>query len=161
MPGLVVEGVVADPAPVVEDLDVRIADELEGVAVAGDDDDLVAAGHGLLGGGGDDVVGLEAGELAHRHAEHVEDLAHQPHLLAQRVRRRLALSLVGRVGLVPERRLGTVEGDEDLVGPLVLHHVDEHRREPEHGVGQLAADRGHVLREGEERPVRQRVAVEE
>ena len=43
-PGLVVERVVADAAAVVEHLDVRVADELVGVAVAGDDDDVVAAG---------------------------------------------------------------------------------------------------------------------
>ena len=42
--GLVVERVVADAAPVVEHLDVRVLDELVGVAVAGDDDDVVAAG---------------------------------------------------------------------------------------------------------------------
>ena len=43
-PGLVVERVVADAAPVVEHLDVRVGDELIAVAVAGDDDDVVAAG---------------------------------------------------------------------------------------------------------------------
>ena len=40
--GLVVERVVGHAAPVVEDLDVRVLDELVGVAVAGDDDDVVA-----------------------------------------------------------------------------------------------------------------------
>ena len=42
--GLVVERVVADAAAVVEHLDVGVLDELVGVAVAGDDDDVVAAG---------------------------------------------------------------------------------------------------------------------
>ena len=67
--GLVVEHVVADTAAVVEHLDVRVAHELVGVAVAGDDHDVVAALDGLFGGGGDQVVGLVAGQLDHRHAE--------------------------------------------------------------------------------------------
>ena len=160
-PGLVVQRVIADAATVVEHLDVRVADELVGVAIAGDDDDVVAPRVGLLGGRGDEVVGLEPGELAHRHPEGVEHLTDEAHLLAQRVGRRLALRLVGRVGLVAERRLGSVEGDEHLVGALLLHHVDEHRREPEHGVGQLATGRRHVLGQGEEGAVGQRVAVEQ
>ena len=45
--GLVVERVVGDAAPVVEHLDVRVLDELVAVAVAGDDDDVVAARRGL------------------------------------------------------------------------------------------------------------------
>ena len=160
-PGLVVQRVVTDATPVVEHLDVRIADELIGVAVTGDDDDLVAACRGLLGGGGDEIVGLEPDELAYRHAEGVEHLTHETHLLAQRVGCRLALSLVGRIGLVAECRLRAIEGDEHLVGTLLLHHVDEHRGEPEHGVGELPAGGGHVLGQGEERPVCQRVAVEQ
>ena len=160
-PRLVVEGVVADAAPVVEHLDVRVLDELVGVAVAGDDQDVVAPGDGLLGRRGDDVVGLPPGQLARRHAERQEDLADEAHLLAQRVRRGLPVGLVGLVGGVAERRLGTVERDEHLVGTLLLEHVDEHRREAEHGVRQLPARRRHVLGQGEERPVRQRVPVDE
>ena len=46
-PRLVVEHVVGHAAPVVEHLDVRVADELVGVAVAGDDDDVDAGGRRL------------------------------------------------------------------------------------------------------------------
>ena len=149
--GLVVERVVADAAPVVEHLDVGVLDELVGVAVAGDDDDVVAAADGLLGGRGDEVVGLPAGELARRHAERRQHLADEAHLLAQGVGRGVAVGLVRLVGLVAERRLGPVERDQHLVGALLLEHVDEHRREPEHGVGELPARRRHVLRAGRRR----------
>ena len=159
--GLVVERVVADTAAVVEDLDVGVADELVGVAVAGHDHDVIAAGDGLLGGGGDEVVGLPAGQLAGGDAEGIEDLAHEAHLLTQDVRGRLAVGLVRRVGQVTERLLRPVERHQDGVGLLLLEHVDEHRREPEHGVRQLPTGRRHVLRQGEERPVRQRVPVEQ
>ena len=47
--GLVVQRVVADAAAVVEHLHARVVDELVAVAVAGDDDDLVPVGLGLLG----------------------------------------------------------------------------------------------------------------
>ena len=139
----------------------RIADELIGVAVTGDDDHVVAPRRGLLGSCGDQVISLETRQFADGDPERVEHLADEPHLLAQRVRRRLPLGLVGRVRLVPEGRLGTVERHQHLVGALLLHHIDEHRREPEHGVGELPARRRHVLREGEEGAIRQRVAVEQ
>ncbi len=160
-PRLVVQRVVAHPAAVVQHLDMRIAHQLIGVTVARDDDDLIAAGGCLLGGRGDHVVGLEAGEFADRHAEGVEHLADQSHLLPQRIGGRLALGLVRRVGLVAERRFGAIERHQHLVWSLLLHHVDEHRREPEHGIGELAAGRGHVLGQGEERPIGERVAVEQ
>ena len=115
----------------------------------------------LLGRRGDEVVGLPTGELAARHTERRQHLAHEPHLLAQRVGRGVAVGLVGHVGLVAERRLGPVEGHQHLVGALLLEHEDEHRREPEHGVGELPARRRHVLRQGEEGAVRQRVPVDQ
>ena len=57
---LVVVGVVRHAALVVDDPDVRVLDELVAVPVAGDDQDVVAAGRGQRGEGGDDVVGLDA-----------------------------------------------------------------------------------------------------
>ena len=159
--GLVVEGIVADPPPVVEHLDVWVLHQLIGVAVAGDDDHVVTAGDGLVGGRGDEVVGLPAGQLARGDAEGGQHLTHQAHLLAQRIGRRVAVGLVRGVGLVAEGRLGTVEGDEHRVRSLLLQHVDEHRREPEHGVGQLSAGRRHVLGQGEEGAVCQGVPVEQ
>ena len=89
-----------------------ILDQLVGVAVAGDDDD-VAAGVAALGGeGGDDVVGLEAHLLDRGEPERVDDLADQAHLLAEDVGRLGAVGLVGLDLLVPERGLGPVEGHD-------------------------------------------------
>jgi hypothetical protein len=84
--GLVVQGVVGHAALVVEDLHVGVLDELVAVAVAGDDDDVVAALLGQGGQGGDDVVGLDAGLVDGGDAERVDHLAHQRHLLASRCR---------------------------------------------------------------------------
>jgi hypothetical protein len=159
--GFVVERVVADAATVVEHLDERVLDELVAVTVAGDDDGLDAFVAGARGERGDDVVGFVAGQLDHRHRQRGEHLANQPHLLAQDVGRRGAVRLVGVDRLVAERRLGPVERDGDVVGLVVAQQVDEHRREAEHGVGHLARRRRHVGRQREERPVRERVPVDE
>ena len=159
--GLVVEGVVADPAPVVEHLHQRILDELVGVAVAGDDDDLVALVPRTRGQGGDHVVGLVAGHVDDRDAQGLDDLADQAHLLAQDVGRLGSARLVVGEDLVPERRLGPVEGGGNGVGPVVLQQVDEHRREPEHGVGDLSRRGRHVGGQREEGTIRERVPVDE
>ena len=63
MPGFVVERVVGDAALVVEDLDVRVGDELERVAVAGDDHDVDAVGRGARRERRDHVVGLDTRHL--------------------------------------------------------------------------------------------------
>jgi hypothetical protein len=160
-PRLVVQRVVADSALVVEHLDVRILDELVAVAIAGDDDDVVAASDDGVRRRRDQVVGLPAGGLELLDAEGVEDLADETHLLSEDVGRRLPLRLVLRFCLVPERRLGPVERHQHPVGVMVLDHVDEHRREPEHGVGDLPGRRRHVGRQREERAVGQRVAIDE
>ena len=159
--GLVVEGVVAHAPLVVEDLDVGVLDELIAVAVAGDHDDVVAAIPPLGGEGGDDVVGLETDRLQGRDRHRVEHLAHEPHLLAQDVGGGLALGLVRRGHLVPEGRLGPIERDRDAIGLVVLHQVDQHRREPEDRVGHLTRCRRHVGGQGEERPVGERISIDE
>ncbi len=87
---------------------------------------------------GDDVVGLVAGRLDDRDAERLDDLAHEPHLLAEDVRRGAAVRLVLGHGLVPEGRLGTVERDADAFGLMVANEVQQHRREPVHRVGDLS-----------------------
>ena len=56
---------------------------------------------------------------------------------------------------------GRSKATSDAVGLVVLHHVDQHRREAEHRVGDLTARRCHVGRQREERAIGQRVAVEE
>src|SRR5581483_12481829 len=92
--GLVVQHVVAHAPAVVEDLDVGVFDQLVGVAVAGDDDDVVAPVPGLGGEGGHDVVGLVGGNFEDGDLQGVDHPAHQAHLLAQDVGRLGAARLV-------------------------------------------------------------------
>ena len=158
---LVVERVVGHAPPVVEDLDGRVLDQLVAVAVAGDDDHVATVVAGPGGQRGDDVVGLDPGLLEGGDLEGVDDLADQTHLLAQDVGRRAAVGLVGLDPLVAERRLRPVEGHRQPVVGVVAQQVDEHRREPEHRVGDLPGGGGHVGRQGEERAVGQRVPVDE
>ncbi len=139
-----------------------VVDELEGVAVAGDDEDVVARRAGLRGEGGDDVVGLVAGGGQVADAERVQHLEDEADLAAELVRGLRPAGLVLDVLLVPEGRLGPVEGHRDPGRLLVPQDVDEHRGEAVDGVGGLARRGREVLhREREERPVRQRVPVEQ
>ena len=135
--GLVVEGVVRDAALVVEDLDVGVLHQLVGIPVAGDDDDVVTPVTGVGGQRGDDVISLDPRHVDRGHPEGVHHLAHQRHLLTQDVGCRLPLGLVLGVLPMPERRFWPVEGHRHRIGPVVAHQVDEHRREPVHGVGDL------------------------
>ncbi|CAB4829412.1 unannotated protein [freshwater metagenome] len=157
----VVQRVVAHTTLVVEHLHVWIADELVAVAVACDDYHVVTSVLGLLRQGGQNVVGLPADELEPGDPQRVEHFAHEAHLLAQDVGRGLALRLVGRVHLVAERGFGPVEGHQQAVGLLILHHVGKHRGEAEDCVRDLPRSGGHVGGQREERSVRERVAVEE
>ncbi len=139
-----------------------VVDELEGVAVAGDDEDVVARRAGLRGEGGDDVVGLVAGGGQVADAERVQHLEDEADLAAELIRGLRPAGLVLDVLLVPEGRLGPVEGHRDPGRLLVPQDVDEHRGEAVDGVGGLARRGREVLhREREERPVRQRVPVEQ
>ena len=95
----------------------RVGDELVAVAVAGDDDDVVAARRRARSTAA--AIRSSAshpGELDLLDPERVEHLAHEAHLLAQDVGRRVAVGLVLGVGVVAERGLGAVEGDEHAVG---------------------------------------------
>ena len=159
--GLVVERVVGHASAVVQHLDVRVFDELVGVAVAGDDEHVVATVTGLGGQRGDDVVGFGPGQLDGADAERLDDLVHEPELLAQDVRRRLPVRLVVLDLLVAERRLGPVERDRDRVGLVIPDQVDEHRGEPEHRVGHLARRGDEIRRQGVERAIGQRVPVDQ
>ncbi len=68
----------------------RVLDELVAVPVAGDDHDVVAGATALRGERGDDVVGLEAGDLEDGDPQRLHHLAGEAHLLAEDVGRRLA-----------------------------------------------------------------------
>ena len=159
--GLVVERVVGDASSVVQNPNVRIANELITVAVAGDDHDVESAVHRPVGHGGDDVVGFETRNLDHRNSEGRQDLADDSELLTKDVGSRLALRLVLGLGFVAERRLRTIERDHQTGGSVILQHRHQHRGETEHCVGDLATGRDHVGRQAEERAIRERIAVEE
>ena len=140
----------------------RVADQLEGVAVAGADDHLGALGDGLRGEGGDDVVGLEALDADVPDAQRVEHLAQQRQLPGELGGRGRAAGLVLGVLGGPEGLAGDVEGHADVGGRLVAQHVDQHRGEAVDGVRVLAGARREVLDgQGEEGAVGQRVSVEE
>ena len=144
-----------------------VGDELERVAVAGDDEHLVergALGPRLVrpgGEGGDDVVGLVTVHLDVADAQRVEHLLEQRDLPAELVRRGTAGGLVLGVLLRAEGLARDVERHGEMCGVLVAQDVDEHRREPVDRVRRLPRRRGEVLRrQGEERTVGEGVPVE-
>ena len=60
-----------------------------------------------------------------------------------------------------EGRLRTIEGHDDSVRPAILEQVHQHRREPEHCVGDLPTSGDHALgRECEKGSIGERVPVE-
>ncbi len=160
-PRLVIEGVVADPTAVVEHPDVGILDELVGVAVAGDQQDVVPAVSRFGGQRGQHVVGLEPldlddrdGQLAQQRTDHLE--------LGQEVGRRLrSPRLVVLDHLVPEGFSGQVEGDGQAAGMVVADQVVEHRREPVDGIGHDAGAGGQIGRQRKVSPEGEGHAVEQ
>ena len=124
-------------------------------------EDVVALVARLRRERGDDVVRLEARRLDDRDAQRLDDLAHETHLLAEDVGRRVPVGLVVGDRFVAERRLGPVERNADAVGLVVADEVQQHRREPEHRVGHLPGSEGDVGRQREERSVRERVPVDQ
>ena len=160
--GFVVERVVGDAALVVEHLDVRVGDELERITVAGDDHDVDAVGRGARRERGDHVVGLDARDLQLADLERFEHLVDERELGREEVGGLLAAGLVVGVELVAVRApAGRVERDREVVGLLVGDHLGEHRREAVDRVGDGPRLGREVGREREERPVRQRMAVEQ
>ena len=140
----------------------RVADQLEGVAVAGADEHVHAGGLGLGGEGADDVVGLEAVLLERGDAQRLEDVLDERDLTGELGRGLAAIALVVGVRLGAERLAGDVERHADMRGLLVAQDVDEHRREPEHGVGVLSRGGREVLDgEGEEGSVGDGMAVDQ
>ena len=153
--GFVVEHVVGDAATVVEHLDVRVFDELVGVAIAGDDDDVAAGGGGAGGERGDHVVGLDALDLQRGDAQRGDHFVDQRDLRHEQAGRFLAAGLVRVVEVVAERAAGRVEDHDDLVGVLVGEHLHQHRREPVDRVGDRAVRGGEVGGERVEGAVRE------
>ena len=154
-------GKVRDPLARIEHGHV-ITDELERVSVPRQDPDVVGFRRGPLRQRGDDVVRLESVHLQDGDPERSQDLLDQADLAFELLRRLRAVRLVLRVLLGAEGPAGDVEGDGDAIGLLVPKHVDEHGREPVHGIRGLARGRREVVhRKGVERSIGQRVPVDE
>ena len=122
----------------------RVAHQLIAVAIAGDNDDVVATLFAHQRNGADNVVGLEAHEVDGGDIECNQYLAHQPHLLAQNVRGCFALCFVLRVRVVPKRWFGPVKCHQHAVGFVFFDEVDEHRHKAKDGVRDLPTGRCHV-----------------
>jgi hypothetical protein len=134
--------------------------ELERVAVGRDNTRPDTRGVGLRRERRDHVVGLPALELEVLVAERLDDRTKVRELLAQEIRHRAAVSLVlgGHFLAVYGLR---VPCDGDAARTVVRQELEEHVREPEEGVRRLSVGRLQLLREREERAVRQVVAVDE
>ncbi len=157
---LIHEGDVGDPSTVEQDPEPG-TDELEEVAVGRDDrrlDPLLGRPDGERA---DRVVGLVIGHQEHPDPEGLHDLLDQPQLGSEVLRRLPASRLVLRVHRQSGGRLAHVEGHGDQVGSLLREELDEHRGEPVDGVRDLARGGGEGARQGEEGPVRERMAVED
>ena len=109
----------------------------------------------------DRVVRLVIGHEEHGDPQGLHDLLDQSELRTEVLRRLAAPGLVLRVHREPGRRPADVEGHGDQVGALLREELDQHRGEPVDGVRHLSRRGREGAREGEERPVRERVAVED
>ena len=139
-----------------------LGDGLEGVAVAGAQEDLHA--RPLAGGGqcGEDVVGLVAvlGEPADAHR--VEDLLDELDLADEGLGRGVAGALVLGVLLGAEGAAREVEGHGHMRGGLLLDEGEQHGGEAVDGVGGLAGGGREVLHgQGVVGPEGHGVAVDE
>ena len=139
-----------------------LTDQLDRIAVARDDQRLVARGLGARGEGGDDVVGLVVliGEPAH--PQGIQHLLDQTDLAMEGRRGLVATAFVLVVDAVTEGAAGQVEGDREVRRPLGGDHVDDHAGEAVHGIGGLSSAIAEALRrQGEEGAERHRMPVDE
>ena len=138
---LVEQDDVGDPAAVEHHVDPG-TDELEEVAVGGHDHGVQAGLRGPVGERADRVVRLVIDDTDHRDVQRVEHLIDQAELRGE-VRRRLRpTGLVLGVLLQTHGRPAEVERDRQIVGMLVAHQLDQHRREAVDGVRDLPGARG-------------------
>ena len=137
-----------------------LRDQLERVAVRGDDGRLHPGLVGARRERGDDVVGLPALELEVPVPEGLDDGSEVRELLAEEVGHRPPVGLVALVLLHPFDRPG-VPGDGDPLWPVVGQELEEHVREPEQRVRRHPLARRELLGQREVRPVGEVVAVDE
>ncbi len=135
--------------------------QLEEVAVRGDDHGVDPRTRRLEGEGADGVVGLVALGADDGDLQGVEHLLDEPELGTELGGCLGAARLVLGIELQADRGGAHVERHGDQVGLLVGEELDQHRGEPVDRVRDRAAAGGQGLRQREERPVREAVAVEE
>jgi hypothetical protein len=120
-----------------------VADQLAGVFVAGDDEDIEPALLRAADQGGDDVVGLHPRldqdgdpEPLEHPADHID--------LRDEVGRHLApVRLVRRIDVRAEDRPRAVEGRGQVVGPAALEQVEHVAENHEDGLRRLPGRPGH------------------
>jgi hypothetical protein len=133
-------------------------DELQEVLVGRDDYHAAALPHRLPRQRCDDVVRLVARHLDHRQPQGVADAPYERDLHGQvRVHGR-AVRLVLRVLVVADGRAGRIEEDRDVLRPLVVEELSQHRREAVRRVRGEAPARGEPA-DRVERPVELAAAV--
>ena len=135
-------------------------DQLEQVAVAGHDHDLVALLARVLRDRGDHVVGLVALDAHVLVAECVHERLHVRPLLREQVRLRVALRLVLLVDLLAARHPGVPDHERGL-DAVLRDDLHEHRREAEDRVGGLPLRGRDGLRKREKRAINEAVPVDQ
>ena len=135
--------------------------ELVHVAVAREEQHVVALGLAAAREGAQNVVALPALELHHGHVQRVQQLLHHGELLVQGLVHRRALSLVLRQHVDSDLRLALVERADHAIGREGLHKLDEHVEEAKERVGGPSVRRRHGLADRVERAVHERVAVDD
>ena len=120
----------------VEDADL-VADQLAGVLVGGDDEDVESAFLGSAGKGRDDVVGLHPGSDEHRDPKTLESAADHRDLRHQVDRHFLAVRLVVLRRSPSETPAGPVEGRRQVIGLAVPDQVQKVAKDPEDSLRRL------------------------
>ncbi len=137
-----------DAGFVQEPLSARVVDahagahQLQHVLVGRHDDGVVAPAGRLGGERSDHVVRLVARHFEDRNPVRLADLPHERDLGGQIDLHLFAVGLVGLVGLVAQRLLGTIESNGERVGLVLAEHLLEHHHEAVDGVGWLSGGRG-------------------
>ena len=138
-----------------------VADELQGVAVAGHDDRAHAFALRRRGERAEDVVGLVPRLDQVHETEGIDQVGEARPLLREQVRHLRPVRLVVLELLVAEGLLGPVPGDDDARRTVLGDDLEEHLAEPEQGVGREAVGGRDRIGQGEEGAKGEARAVEE
>ena len=125
-----------------------LAGELEGIAVASDEQGFHAHLLALAGERAQYVVGLEALTFDDAQAHAHKQVADDGILLAQFLGHGLAVGLVAVVEVGAEGALAHVEGHRRRRGRFLVQHAQKHHHKAVDGVGGRAVRRGHGRGEG-------------